>query len=182
MMMTEASAGNGVVRLQDLGMRAPVEIHGIRIGFGTSKTDEKEAWAEIEIYKLHDGGYMAHRAGYSDIYHTMSTRCETRSRDQKGEPVRASQLPRTALPCERCRPPWPEKLRPDDEVRWELPRHIFDSCNDPVQVVERLTVIRNNRDKTKSVRYSRPVRDALREAASVDPEFAAMSENAVNIE
>lgn len=182
MTMTEAGASTGVVRLHDLGMRAPVEIHGTRIGFGTSKTDEKEAWAEIEIYRLHDGGYIAHRAGYSDIYHRLDTRCVTRSGEQRGEPVQARQLPETALPCERCKPPWPESMPPVAQVRWELPRHIFDSCNDPAQVVERLTVIRNNRDHTKSVRYSRPVRDALSMAAGSDPAFAQMSDNAINIE
>ena len=178
-MMSEASVP---IRLFDRGMRAPVEISGKRIGFGTSRNDDRLAWAEIEIYKLDDGGYITHRAGYSDVYHRLDTHCMTRSREQRGEPVRASELPSTAEPCERCRPPWPDELAGDTQVRWELPRHIFDSCTDPAQVVERLTVIRNP-DRTKSVRYSLPVKDALRQADTEDPDFtrAGLDGGAVHI-
>lgn len=181
--MTEQAAP--VVRIADAGMRAPVEVHGVLIGRGTSRRDDSLAWAEIEVYRLHDGGYLAHRAGYSLVYHTKATRCTTRSGDQRGELIKARDLPEDAQPCVRCRPEPPDYLPDDAEVRWETPRHTFDNCNDPEQVEERLTVIRHP-DRSKSVRYSGPVREALRQAARTDPAFRKAgvdgSDRAVHIE
>jgi hypothetical protein len=165
-MMPEA----GTVRIEDKGMLRPVDIHGTRIGFGTSRRPDSMAWAEIEIYKLHDGGYMTHRAGYSLTYHTADTRCLTRDGDQRGDEATVDDLPDDAEPCQRCRPESPEYLPDKAVVRFEFPRHTFDNCEDPGQVVERLTVI-HHRDHGRSVRYSKPVRDALREAARADPAF-----------
>lgn len=182
-MMTEQAAP--VVRIADAGTRAPVEVHGVLIGRGTSRRDDSLAWAEIEVYRLNDGGYLAHRAGYSLVYHTKGTRCVTRNQEQRGELVPARQLPPDAEPCVRCRPEPPDYLPDGAEVRWETPRHTFDNCNDPQQVEERLTVIRHP-DRSRSVRYSKPVRDALREASRNDPEFRRAgidgSERAVRID
>jgi hypothetical protein len=166
MMMAEA----GTVLITDKGMLKPVEIHGRRIGFGTSRREDSLAWAEIEIYKLNDGGYMTHRAGYSLTYHTADTKCMTRNGDQKGEPATVDDLPDEAEPCQRCRPEQPEYLANDAEIRFEFPRHTFDNCEDPGQVEERLTVI-HHRDHGTSVRYSKPVRDAIAEARRNDTAF-----------
>lgn len=156
----------------DKGMLAPVEITGPRIGFGTSEREESLAWAEIEIYRLPDeGGYMVHRSGCSVIYHSKDTRCTTRERVPKGKPASADDLPDDAVPCDKCRPPEPEYLpEGDGVVRFEFPRHTFDECKTPDQVVERLTVIRH-RDGTRSVQYSQPVLDAIEEAANNDRAF-----------
>jgi hypothetical protein len=166
--MPEAEAGT--VLIADKGMPKPVEIHGKRIGFGTSRRPDSLAWAEIEIYKLHDGGYMTHRAGYSLTYHTADTRCLTRSNDQKGDTATVDDLPDDAEPCLRCQPEPPDYLGDKQAIRFEFPRHTFDSCDDASQVVDKLTVI-HDRQHGRSVRYSKPVRDALRDAAANDPAF-----------
>lgn len=160
----------GTVTIADKGMIKPVEIHGARIGHGSSRRPDSLAWAEIEIYKLDDGGYMTHRAGYSLTYHTKNTRCMTRDNDQRGEPATVDDLPDDAEPCLRCRPEPPEYLPDAAEIRYEFPRHTFDSCATPEMVEEALTVI-HHRDHGRSVRYSKPVRDALREAQRNDPAF-----------
>jgi hypothetical protein len=174
--MTDAGASAPVIRIADKGMRAPVEIRGERIGFGTSQRPESLAWATIEIYRLADDGYFTHRAGYSRVYHTADTACRTRNGDQKGDPATVDDLPDDAEPCPRCKPDPPVDLDDGQAVRYEFPRHTFDACDTPEMVVERLTVIRH-RDRTKSVRYSQPVKDALRDAAFRDAAFARMGSN-----
>jgi len=166
-MMTEADT----VLIADKGMIKPVEINGVRIGHGTSRRPDSLAWAEIEIYKLRDGGYMTHRIGMSLTYHTAGTRCVTRDGDQRGDVATIDDLPDDAEPCLRCRPEPPEYLPERAVIRYEFPRHTFDNCATPEEVVERLTVI-HHRDHGRSVRYSKPVRDALREAALNDPAFS----------
>jgi hypothetical protein len=160
----------GVVHIEDKGMPRPVDVHGRRIGFGTSKRPDSLAWAEIEIYKLADGGYLTHRVGYSLTYHTADTNCLVRGGDQKGDPAGIDDLPDDAEPCDICRPPDPEDLPDDAVIRYEFPRHTFDNCETPDDVVERLTVIRH-RDHSKSVRFSGPVKEALKDAAENDPAF-----------
>ncbi|HET9118325.1 MAG TPA: hypothetical protein VFN75_09695 [Pseudonocardiaceae bacterium] len=166
--MPEAEAGT--VRIEDKGMIRPVEIRGRRIGFGTSRRPDSLAWAEIEVYKLDDGGYTAHRAGYSLTYHTADTRCLTRDGDQRGDEATVDDLPDDAEPCLRCRPEPPEYLPDGARIRYEFPRHTFDNCATPEDVEQRLTVFRS-REGGQSVRYSKPVRDALRQAAQNDPAF-----------
>lgn len=170
MTMTEASASVPVVRIADKGMRAPVEIRGFRIGFGTSEEQEKTAWAEVEIYRLAAGGYLTHRIGYSLKYHTADTRCLTNRGQQKGDPATVDDLPDDAVPCEICRPAPPEYLGDEEQIRYEFPRHRFDGAETPAQVESHLTWYRNN-DGTKSVSYSQPVRDALAQAAQNDEGF-----------
>lgn len=170
MTMTEASASVPVIRIADKGMRAPVEIRGTRIGFGTSEEQEKLAWAEVEIYRLEAGGYLTHRIGYSLKYHTEHTNCKVARGQQKGDPATVDDLPDDAVPCEICRPAPPEYLGDDEAIRYEFPRHRFDGCETPAQVESRLTWYRN-KDGTKSVSYSQPVRDALEQAAANDENF-----------
>lgn len=168
--MSEASADVPVTRIEGRGLRAPVEIRGWRIGHGSSRRTESLAWAEVSIYKLEDGGYLTHRAGYSLVYHRADTHCRTRNGDQKGDPATVDDLPDDADPCVKCRPPYPQNLEDGEAIRYEFPRHTFDACETPEQVIDRLTVIRH-RDGTRSVRYSQPVQDALRQAGASDSAF-----------
>lgn len=168
---------DATVRIFDKGMRKPVEFAGHRIGHGSSFRPDSAAWAEIEVYKRDDGGYMTHRVGYSLVYHRADTRCTTARGDQKGEPATVDDLPDDALPCQRCQPEAPEYLPKAAAIRFEFPRHTFDSCDTPEMVEEKLTVI-HHRDGNRSVRYSYPVRDALREAVLNDPAFASVAASA----
>jgi hypothetical protein len=156
----------------DRGMRSPVEITGDRIGHGSSRRSGSPAWAEVEVYKLADSGYLVHRTGVSLVYHTPGTACTTRDERQRGEPAGVDDLPDDAEPCPKCRPPYPREL-PDGPatVRYEFPRHAFDGCDTPERVAEKLTVIRH-RDKTQSVQFSQPVNDCLEECARNDAGFA----------
>lgn len=173
MTMTEAGASAPVV-FDDKGLPNPVEIHGKRIGFGTSRRDTSRKWATVEIWKLDDGGYMAHRVGYSLVYHRHDTWCKTRSGGQPGAVAAVDDLPDDADPCEDCKPVLPEYLGDDDEVRFEFPRHTFDSCTTAEKVVEALTIIRYRDGRAPSVRISGPVKAAVMEAARHDPAFAGL--------
>jgi hypothetical protein len=77
----------------------------------------------------------------------------------------------------KCKPEAPEHLPAGAAIRFEFPRHTFDGCATPEDVEQNLTVI-HHRDHTMSVRYSKPVRDALREAALHDREFARITAGA----
>jgi hypothetical protein len=176
--MTDAAP---VVRIEDKGMRSPVEITGWKIGFGTSERDESLAWADIEIYRLAAGGYLTHRIGYSLVYHTAETHCMTREHKQKGDPATVDDLPDEAVPCPRCTPAPPQLLDDDEPIRFEFPRHTFDSCDTAAKAVEALTVIRRRDGSPPSVRYSGPVKDALAEAAQNDEAFMKIAATAIQI-
>jgi len=168
------------VRVFDKGMKAPVEIVGTRIGFGTSRRDDSAAWAEIRVYALEAGGYLLHRTGYSLVYHTARTTCVTREQRQRGEPASVDDLPDDAEPCPKCRPRDPQDLPDGDGViRYEFPRHTFDKCDTPQQVVEKLTVIRNRDGSIHTMKNSQPVSDCLDQCAHNDQAFAAFASKPV---
>lgn len=167
-MMTE---GARAIRIFDRGMPAPVEFDGERIGFGTSERPGSAKWAEIEIYRLDGGGYMTHRLGYSLVYHRADTWCKTASGSQPGHPATVDDLPRNAQPCRDCRPNPRRVLKPDEPVRYEFPRHTFDSCKDAREVVAALTVVRGRDGQAPGVRFSGPVQAALRTASEFDEEI-----------
>jgi hypothetical protein len=172
--MTEASASAPEIRIFDKGMRAPVVIRGERIGFGTSERDESLAWAEIEVYRLDAGGYLAHRIGRSLVYHRADTWCRTRSGGQPGDPATVDDLPDEAEPCEDCKPKDPQRLGDTEEIRYEFPRHTFDGCPTPEKLIEALTVIRGRDGSPPSIRFSYPVKTALRMAAERDEALYAV--------
>jgi hypothetical protein len=171
MTMTEAGPGVPVIRIYDKGMPQPVEIHGTRIGFGTSERDDSLKWAEIEIYRQGEGGYMVHRLGYSLVYHRADTWCRTAAGSQPGHPATVDDLPDEASPCRDCKPPAPQRLADDEAIRYEYPRHTFDSCKDAREVVASLTVVRHRDGTPPSIRFSGPVQAALREAAEQDKQI-----------
>lgn len=168
------------VRVFDKGMKSPVEIAGNRVGYGTSRRDGSTAWAEIRVYALDAGGYLLHRTGYSLIYHTAKTRCVTRDGRQRGEPASVDDLPDDAEPCQRCKPDDPVDLPDGDAtVRFEYPRHTFDKCELPEEVVEKLTVIRNRDGSIHTLKSSQPVNDCLNDCARNDAAFAAFASRPV---
>lgn len=135
--------------------------------------NKRERWVEFELYELDNGSWLAHRAGMSDVYHRADTRCSTRTGRQSGDPATVADLPDDAVPCQRCKPPYPQSLRDDESVRFEFPRHTWDECPTAVIVQEKLTTIRN-RDGSVSTVISDPVDQLLRSAASAHREFAEL--------
>lgn len=163
------------VRIFEKGMKAPVDIAGAVIGRGTSRSDSRDRWAEVEVWKLEGGSYLAHRTGRSLVYHRADTSCTTRDRRPRGDYASVDDLPDDAMPCPECSPPFPEDL-PDGQYacRFEFPRHSFDVCEDAAAVVHKLTLNRR-RDGTTTFEYSQPVTDALAECARNDPAFAGQT-------
>lgn len=135
--------------------------------------DKRDRWVEFELYQLASGSWLVHRAGMSDVYHTAGTRCVTRTGRKSGSPALVAQLPDDAVPCVRCKPPWPESLRDDEPIRYEFPRHTWDECPTAEIVQAKLTTI-HSRDGTISVVTSDPVDELLRGAAASHAEFAEL--------
>jgi hypothetical protein len=137
----------------------------------TTYGSAKDRWVEFEVYALADGSWLIHRTGRSNIYHRADTPCATRTARPSGEPASVEQLPDDAMPCPRCRPPYPDEL-PEGPgvVRYEFPRHTWDECPTPALVAEKLTTIRS-RDGSVTVHMSDPVADLLRRLSAVYPEF-----------
>jgi len=133
---------------------------------------KRDRWVTFELYRLDNGGWLAHRVGESRVYHTLNTRCVTKTGRPSGDPAAIGQLPDDAVPCPRCRPDYPENL-PDTDgpvARFEFARHTWDECPTAYLVKEKLTTIRS-RDGTTSTVTSDPVGKLLRGAARNYPEF-----------
>jgi hypothetical protein len=155
------------------GRTRNTEIDGELVCEGVSTWNRKSRhWVEIEIYRLASGGFLVHRAGMSYVYHTATTGCTVKGGAQKGEPAFVDELPDEAVPCGACRPRYPEELGEAEEIRFEFPRHTFDKCDTPAQVIEKLTTIYKP-DGTIEIRESAPVRELLDKAAEADEEFDA---------
>jgi hypothetical protein len=151
------------------------EFEGDLIASETTRTAEGEGplrWADFEIYRHDDGGYVIHRIGGSRVYHTAGTACRTAAGGQSGDPATVSQLPDDAESCDRCQPAWPEDLRSDERVRFEFPRHTIDRCATPAEVISVLTSMKPRGRGRRTVVISDPVRSLLAKAAAADPQFA----------
>lgn len=146
----------------------PVSTEANRDG---SKRDQ---WVVFELYELDNGNWLAHRAGMSVVYHAASTSCRTRTGVQSGEPAGVDDLPDEAVPCERCRPPYPADLPPGPgTVRFEVPRHTWDEAPTAAQIRTALTTIRG-RDGSITEKMSAPVDKLLHNAAERHEEFARL--------
>lgn len=139
------------------------------------ETEEKRSrWVSMELYALDDGTWLAHRTGWSVVYHRRDTTCATRGGRKSGEPAGVDDLPDDAVPCPVCQPPAPRNLPYGaGTVRFEFPRHSWDACPTPELVKLRLTTVRS-RDGTVSEFMSEPVSELLRNAAAIYPEFAPL--------
>jgi hypothetical protein len=136
--------------------------------------NKKDRWAEIELYLLDNGAWLAHRTGMSVVYHRADTRCRTRAGGQSGEPACIDDLPDEAVPCVICQPRAPQFLAgTPGEIRFEFPRHTWDEAPTPQLLKLRLTTSRS-RDGTVSVFTSDLVAELLRNAAKIHPEFAPL--------
>ena len=141
----------------------------------TTYGSTKDRWVEFEVYAMADASWLIHRIGKSVIYHRADTSCTTRTGVPSGSPAGVDDLPDDAMPCPRCLPAYPDEL-PDGPgtVRFEFPRHTWDSCPTPELAAAKLTTIRS-RDGTVTVHMSDPVADLLRQLAVKYPEFTRLA-------
>ena len=80
-------------------------------------------------------------------------------------------LPDDAQPCWICRPRYPEDLGTREQVRFEYPRRTIDQCQDPGQVIQRLTSSRKH-SGTLTTEVPEPTKALLAQCRASDPEFA----------
>ena len=138
----------------------------------------EDRWVEFRLYALDNGQWLIHRAGMSNVYHKIDTRCVTRTGRQSGDPAGVDDLPDDAMPCLVCRPEDPEYLPGGPgTVRFERPRHTWDECPTAFLVKAKLTTVRS-RDGSVSTFTSDPVDQLLWCAAQRYPEFAGLIEPA----
>lgn len=150
------------------------EFDGTRIGNVSTRRHGIPRWADLEVYKMDDGsGWLIHRTGMSTVYHTAGTSCRTASGEQRGQPATTADLPDNPVSCGQCEPPWPEDLEADEVLRFEFPRHSFDTFTSPGDVVTFLTTIYNRRTRHTATVMSEPVTELLRQCRLNDPDFAS---------
>lgn len=149
--------------------KGDTEIDGELVCPGVSTWGTRR-WMTIEVYRLASGNYLIHRTSRSNVYHTAGTGCTVKGGNRKGEPATVADLPDEAEPCRACRPPYPDELADEQEIRYEFTRHSYDKCETPAQVIAKLTTIYKS-DGSVEIRRSKPVTELLEKLAEADPEF-----------
>jgi len=142
----------------------------------------KPRWGHNRIVKLQEsGGYLLLREALSLTYHRVNTSCTTINRQPSGEQCSASEMfaeieqlgmaRDEAVSCDRCQPQYPEELRATALVRYEMPRRQWDQCENPGQVVQRLTQMRRFSGVWSS-EVAEPIRGLIEQARLHDPDWA----------
>lgn len=139
----------------------------------STRTPDRTRWVEIKVYHLDDGGWLAHRAGMSNIYHRSATACRRANGRKPGTLGTVDDLPDDAEPCGDCNPPYPEELGDKEKIRFEGPQHTIDRGT-PAQIMQALTTSRDAVTGQRVVRVSAPVEDLLGDLMEHYPEFAAL--------
>lgn len=154
-----------------------------------SETHRDPRWIEFQVYRLDGGaGIAVVRGGMSKVYHSLRTTCRTASGGQAGQPVTKAEMLRVLgeiapdeepVSCERCQPPWPEELGPEERIRYEVPRMTVDMHGTAQKAIQRLTSVRDRETGQMGTLVSAPVEQLLEMARQNDEEFAAadMPEN-----
>lgn len=131
-------------------------------------------WNTLAVYDLTGSGrWLVHRVGWSDVYHRADTSCTTYRGDQSGHPATVEDLPDTAVPCEKCQPPYPQDLADGEPIRYEFARHGFVVADNANGVVGEL-IERNVRDagtRRQSTKLSAPAEELIRECVSHSERF-----------
>jgi hypothetical protein len=140
--------------------------------------EERLRWGVNTVWKLSGDRYALYRASMSVLYHRPDTTCRTQGSGgpgtggQMGSECLASELPDDAEACPDCEPAWPEDLDPDARVRFEFPRQSVVICDNPAQVVRKLT--RHTRMTGQVVTgASGPAYDLIEQCRRNDPDFGA---------
>lgn len=144
-------------------------------------------WVEFYVYGLDDNsGYVLYRLGKSWVYHTAGTRCMTVEGEQRGDVATITDLPDNAIPCPVCKPPYPQDLGDDEQVRYEFDRPTINRCDTAARVVEKLTEYRERGGEddgrgAKITRVSEPVGKLLAKLVAKDPNFVLTKKPEVRI-
>lgn len=164
----------------ELGGKLHDEWDGELAASVSTRTPDRTRWVEISVYHLDDGGWLAHRAGMSNIYHRAATACRRANGRKPGALGGVDDLPDDAEPCGDCNPPYPEDLADDAKIRFEFPQHTINRGT-PEQIVRALTTSRRPDTGQRVVKVSAPVEDLLGELSSSYPEFASLGEPAERV-
>lgn len=146
------------------------EFEGELVADVSTDDGERARWIVIELYHLDKGGWAIHRLSDSVLYHRADTTCRTPKQARPGQLAPASELDEGAEPCGSCRPAELRELRPDEEVRIEVPRHNVHYRDTEQQVVDNLVMDR----RTGTPYWSQPVVELLVAAGRSYPQFLAL--------
>lgn len=152
--------------------RQPARFDGELVSMVTTERDGSWRWAEFRVYELEAGGWLLHRTGMSNVYHTEPTTCRTASGRPPGDPATISDLPDNAVPCVDCLPPLPLDLGDTEKIRFEFPRNTWNQCPTADRVVDSLTRFRERGTGTWTVKISEPVAELLDDLAAAREAFA----------
>lgn len=168
----------------------PTEIIGERIAVSTTRERDDRGrwplrWNDQALFELAESGrWCLYRVGMSRVYHADPTGCTVRrpANQMSGEPATVDDLPDDAVPCPRCRPPYPAQLADAADagdmipVRFEVPRPSLFTVDTPAKVVDRLATswdrgsVRDGAVRTYNL--SRPSLALIKAAAAASPRFA----------
>lgn len=170
------------IRLQaGLGQRA---FYGEKLAEVNTDTERRRRrWIEMALYRdwevrrdanggaadplepLRPKGYVLHLTGRSLVYHLHNSRCNT------GLPEHPDDLPETAKPCDRCRPPALRDLA-EQLVDLEEDRFTIYACADARQVMSQLQDPHSTPGTAVVDRLSAPAQRLLQLAAEKDDGIA----------
>lgn len=122
------------------------------LAFVTSQERDSLRWTEITIDKTHQGNYVVHVLGCSDVYHRFVTPCHTQGNVVPGSVVEAE----GGKPCPVCEP----TLNPDAQYRLEVDQSSVWVCNTHAEVIAALQMESDD----GVVFLSRLARNALKKA------------------
>ena len=157
------------------------EFTGELVARHSSNKGSDPRWVDFEVWELEGGGFLLHRSGMSNIYHRMQAgpECMTARGAPKGSTTKVDSLPDEALRCPVCQPPYPDDLGDDERIRYEFPRHTFDRCATPQDVIRRLAE-RKPRGGPARSELSAPAAELIRKAAQRDERFAVKAEERIS--
>jgi hypothetical protein len=142
-------------------------------------------WSNNRVWKTPSGLYVICRESKSLIYHRTSTACRTISNMPRGELVTVEKMTAMveqlgyhlsdAVSCgwNGCKPTWPEDLKSDQIVRYEVPRTTIRRCPDgPEQVIGQL-MVRHTANGATTIDMPAPSQALIEQCVEYDPEWLA---------
>lgn len=162
-------------------IEAEAEIGRVSSEWGNPEFERSEPrlrWGENVVWRLAGHRWALYRASLSVIYHRPDTDCRIMGPDGpgtgglRGTACKARDMPEVVEPCYHCRPPEPDLLPDDADVRFEFPRQSVEIYADPERLARRLISYRKITGD-EVARLSGPARALLEQCRTNDPEFAA---------
>jgi hypothetical protein len=177
---------NDIADVQEYHVRSGVGVRafaGVLLAEVSTETPRRPRWIEMTLYRdwevkrgsdgqpvrplepVSPRGYILHVTGWSLVYHTHLSRCNT------GVPVHGSELDADAEPCKLCGAP--ADPGDDELVDAEEDRHTVFTCADPNEVISRLHDPRT--PENESGWLSVPAQRLLQIAAASDSGIASIT-------